>query len=372
MIPYSCQSVDSHDLQAILRVAGSTHLTQGVEVERFEESLSAYLGVNHVCVFNSGTSALFAVYQAFGLGENDLFLTTPITFAATSNMGVHLGAKPLFCDVGMDGNLDAKKLESRITEQCKVIVPVDFGGNPVEINTIREIASRHHLKIIEDASHALGSCYGGHKIGTSADATVFSFHAIKPITTMEGGAIVTNDSDVDQHVRMIRSHGMVKKDLWHSDMVSMGFNFRLSDVACALGTSQLKKLDSFLEKRNEIATIYERYFSGNPYFETIPIPAEHYSTRHLYPILLHPSLWKHKERIFRALVDLGIGVQVHYTPTYQFSFYQKKWGDMSVESAEFFYHSELSIPCHQNMSEEDIQYISEALFRVIEKCNRTL
>lgn len=367
MIPYSCQQIDQQDIDAVISALQGSHLTQGTKVDAFEEALAEYLGVRHVCVLNSATSALLAVYDAFGLGEGDHFLTTPITFAATANMGVHLGAKPLFCPIKPDGNLDEIELESHLTEASKVIVPVDFGGNPVRMDSLMTFALKHGLKVIGDASHALGSRYKGEKVGSQADAAVFSFHAIKPITTMEGGAVATDDSDIDAHVRLFRSHGIIKKQLWNSDMVGMGFNYRLSDVACALGISQLGKLDRFLEIRNTIADIYDKRFAGNPYFLTISIPEGSFSTRHLYPILLDRSLWCPKEEIFQSLREAGIGVQVHYRPIYQFSFYKKMFGDMRVESAEDFYRAELSIPCHQGMNESDAHRVADTLLGVLEK-----
>ncbi len=366
MIPYSRQSIDEDDINAVIEALKSDFLTGGKKVEEFEQALAKYLDVKYVCVMNSATSALHVAYKSIGLDKDDEIITTPITFAATSNAALMCEAKPIFCDVKTNGNINEEKIENLITSKTKAIVPVDFGGNPVNINKIQEICKKHKLHLIEDCAHALGSEIDGQKIGTQADISIFSFHAIKPITTCgEGGALVTNNKELYEKAKLLRSHGIVKKQVWNSDMVELGYNYRLSDVASALGISQLKKLDYFIEKRAEIASFYNERFENNPYFFPIKPPLHVKSAYHLYPILLDRSLWCAKEDIFKELQAKGIGIQVHYKPTYQFSYYKKLFGDIKLHNTEEFYKAELSIPCHQEMSLEDANFIADTLLNVL-------
>lgn len=364
MIPYSRQSINQNDIDAVVEALQSDFLTGGARVGAFEEALAHYLGVKHVCVMNSATSALHVAYQIIGLHEGDEIITTPLTFAATSNTAVQCGAKPIFCDIKFDGNIDERRIEALITPQTKAVVPVDFGGNPLLIHTLKALCEKHQLFLIEDASHALGSEIQGIKVGQTADMTIFSFHAIKPITTFEGGAIATNNSAFYEKAKLLRSHGIVKKTHWNSDMLLLGENYRLSDVACALGLSQLGRLDDFIAKRTQIAYYYDAYFKDNPYFTTIAIDKTHKSAYHLYPILLDRSLWCSKEELFEALHVKGVGVQVHYKPVYQFSYYKEHFGEQRLNNAEDFYRAELSIPCHQGMSMDDAAFVAQTLLEV--------
>ena len=367
MIPYSTQFIENDDIAAVVEILQSSHLTQGEKVEEFEEAIARTVGAKHCIVFNSATSALHGAYAACGLMEGDEIITTPISFVATSNMAIALGVKPLFCDVKPDGNIDENLIEALITPRTRAIVPVDFAGKPVAISSINAIAQKHNLLVIEDASHALGSSVEGRKIGSLADMTIFSFHAIKPITTGEGGAIVTNSEEFAQKLRLFRSHGIVKKQLWNSDMVSLGYNFRMTEFAAALGLSQLHKLDRFLSVRDTVAHYYDERFKNHKLFTTIHIDPNEQSARHLYVLLLSPELHCVKEEIFTELHTLGIGVQVHYKPIYQNSFYKERFGEQRLVGAENFYKSELSIPCHQKMSMEDAIHVANTVLDVIEK-----
>ena len=366
MIPYSKQLIEACDIDAVVETLQSGFLTGGPKVAAFEEALATYLGVKHVCVMNSATSALHVAYQIIGLQEGDELITTPLTFAATSNTAIQCGAKPVFCDIHYDGNIDEKKIEALITPRTKAIAPVDFGGNPLPIHTLKALCEKHNLFLIEDASHALGSELDGKKVGNVADMTIFSFHAIKPITTFEGGAIVTNNTEFYEKAKLLRSHGIVKKELWNSDMLMLGENYRLSDVACALGLSQLSRLEQFIEKRNAIAHYYDERFKNNPFFTTITIASNKRSSYHLYPILLDRSLWCSKEDIYKALHTKGLGVQVHYKPVYQYTYYKTLFGEQNLPVAEEFYKAELSIPCHQGMSMDDALFVADTLFEVLE------
>lgn len=367
MIPYSTQLIEQDDIDAVVEVLHSPYLTQGDKVAEFEAALAKYVGVKHVIVMNSATSALLSLYAACEIGEGDEIITTPISFVATSNMFVNLGAKPVWCDIRLDGNIDENKIETLITPKTKAIVVVDYGGKPVAFEKIEQIAKKHSLLLIDDASHALGSSVGQQKIGSFGDATIFSFHAIKPITTGEGGAVATDNDAIAEKARLYRSHGIVKKEFWNSDMVQMGQNFRLTEIAAALGLSQLKKLDGFIAKRNEIAAYYDERFKNEKLFLTQKLAPAHTSARHLYPIVLNPELHCKKEDIFTKLLERGIGVQVHYKPIYQNSFYIKRFGETRLEVANDFYRSELSIPCQHKMSLEDAKTVADTFLEVIGK-----
>ncbi len=365
MIPYSTQSINHDDIDAVTKVLKSSHLTQGQQVEAFEHALAEYVGVRHAIVLNSATSALLAAYSAIGLQEGDEVITTPISFVATSNMMIALGAKPVFCDIRLDGNIDETKIESLITSKTKAIVAVDFAGKPVKHSYIQELAKRYNLHFIDDASHALGSYSCEGKVGQLADMSIFSFHAIKPITTGEGGAVLTDDDQFAEHIRLFRSHGITKKQLWNSDMSMMGYNFRMTDIAAALGLSQLRRVDAFIKKRNEIAEYYDERFKDETLFSTIKIEEGTSSSRHLYPLVLTPALHCPKEEIFTALHEQGIGVQVHYKPIYKNSFYTKRFGEQRLSVTEDFYRSELSIPCHQEMTMSDAEYVADNVLKTI-------
>jgi UDP-4-amino-4,6-dideoxy-L-N-acetyl-beta-L-altrosamine transaminase len=308
-----------------------------------------------------------AAYTVCGITKDDEIITTPISFVATSNMFVALGAKPIWCDVKLDGNIDENLIEKLITPYTKAIVAVDFAGKAVEFLKIQEIAKKHNLLFIDDASHALGSSFNGKKVGSLADVSILSFHAIKPITTGEGGAVLTDSEEWAKKLKLFRSHGIVKKELWNSDMISLGHNFRLTEIAAALGVSQLKKLDRFIKIRNELSVYYDERFKNEKRFLTQKIPQNMVSSRHLYPIILNPEFHCQKEEIFKELQNRGIGVQVHYKPIYQNSFYKEYFGDTSLQVADDFYKSEISIPCHQKMSMADAKYVADIFLETISK-----
>ena len=367
MIPYSTQLIDDDDIDEVIKVLKSSSLTQGEKIEEFEEALCIYTGAKYAVTFNSATSALYAAYSTCRLKDGDEVITSPISFVATSNMLVQVGAKPIWCDVKLDGNIDERFIQKLITPKTKAIVVVHFAGKPVELDKIHSIAKKHNLLVIEDAAHALGSSFNSKKIGSISDMSIFSFHAIKPITTGEGGAVLTDNKEYAKELRLFRSHGIVKKAFWNSDMISLGHNFRLTEIAAALGLSQLKKLDTFIQKRNEIASFYDEAFKNEKLFTTIKINESDTSSRHLYPIILIPSLQCSKEDIFKELREKNIGVQVHYKPIYQNSFYINKFGKTSLHVANDFYRSELSIPCQHKMTLQDAQYIANTLLDILQQ-----
>jgi len=365
MLSYSTQLIDEEDINAVVEVLKSPFITQGKRVEAFEEALCSFTNANYAVAFNSATSALLAAYSVAGICEGDEVITSPVSFVATSNMFVSLGAKPIWCDVKEDGNLDEEKLEALITSKTKAIVPVHFAGKSVEIEKILEIADRYNLLVIEDGAHALGSSTNARMIGSISPMSIFSFHAIKPITTGEGGAVMCDSLEYAKELRLFRSHGMVKKELWDSNMQSMGYNFRMTEIAASMGITQLLKLPNFIEQRNAIAHYYEKVFKDVVGFKTIKLNKTLLSSRHLYPILLDSKLHKYKKGIFKELQKSGLGVQVHYKPIYQNSFYTEKFGELTLEGAEEFYKSEISIPCHQKMSLEDAKSVAKTLLQII-------
>lgn len=367
MNPYSRQVIDEADIKAVVAALREDILTGGGTVATFEKKIAEYTGVREAVVFNSGTAALHAAYHILGIGEGDEVITTPISFAATSNAALYVGARPVFVDVRFDGNINETLIEAAITEKTRAVVPVDYAGTPVAIEAINAIARKHDLKVIEDGAHAFGSMRGAQKVGAQADVTTFSFHPVKPFTTLEGGALVTDDPALAEAARRFRSHGIERGRLWNMDMVELGYNYRLSDVQCALGISQLEKLDGFLKKREEIAAYYDKAFAGHSLLFAPRLPEGIRSSRHLYPVMLDRTLWCSKEDIFQACREAGLGVQVHYKPIYQHSYYKKLFGPQRLDTAEDFYRAELSIPCHHAMGVEEAETVVKKVSEILEK-----
>lgn len=374
IIPYSRQSIDEDDIKAVVDVLRSDFLTQGPKVQEFESALSEYCGSKYSVVFSSGTAALHAAYFAAGIGQGDEIITSPITFVATANASLYLGAKPVFADVEMQtGNIDPASAEKLITEKTKALVPVHYAGHPVDIDAIHDIAKRHNLIVIEDACHAIGAAYNGKKVGSLSDMTIFSFHPVKPITTGEGGAVLTDSKGYYEKLLMFRSHGITKEKFansphgdWYYEMHYLGNNYRLTDIQSAIGISQLSKLDMFIQKRKNIAQKYNEIFSGNKFFD---LPKEkHYasSSWHLYPVQLKDTYAKKKDEIFRKLREKGLGVQVHYMPAYFHPYYVKMGYELGIcPKAELFYKKQLSLPLHHAMSDEDIRRVIEEVNNVV-------
>ncbi|GAA7245694.1 UDP-4-amino-4,6-dideoxy-N-acetyl-beta-L-altrosamine transaminase [Helicobacter pylori] len=365
---YSEPCLDEEDKKAVLEVLNSKQLTQGKRSLLFEEALCEFLGVKHALVFNSATSALLTLYRNFSDFSADCneIITTPISFVATANMLLESGYKPVFAEIKNDGNIDELALEKLINKKTKAIVSVDYAGKSVEIESIQKLCKRHSLSFLSDSSHALGSEYQNKKVGGFALASVFSFHAIKPITTAEGGAVVTNDGELYEKMKWFRSHGMIKKDFFEGEVKSIGHNFRLSEIQSALGLSQLKKAPLLMQKREEIALVYDRIFKDNPYFTPLHPSLKDKSSNHLYPILMRQKFFTCKKLILENLHKRGILAQVHYKPIYQYQLYQQLFNTAPLKSAEDFYRAEISLPCHANLDLKSVQNIAHGVLKTFE------
>ncbi|EPZ71390.1 UDP-4-amino-4,6-dideoxy-N-acetyl-beta-L-altrosamine transaminase [Helicobacter pylori] len=365
---YSEPCLDEEDKKAVLEVLNSKQLTQGKRSLLFEEALCEFLGVKHALVFNSATSALLTLYRNFSSFNADCneIITTPISFVATANMLLESGYKPVFAGIKNDGNIDELALEKLINEKTKAIVSVDYAGKSVEAKSIQKLCKKHSLSFLSDSSHALGSEYQNQKVGGFALASVFSFHAIKPITTAEGGAVVTNDSELHEKMKWFRSHGMLKKDFFEGEVKSVGHNFRLNEIQSALGLSQLKKAPLFMQKREEVALVYDRIFKDNPYFTPLHPLLKDKSSNHLYPILMRQKFFTCKKLILENLHKLGILAQVHYKPIYQYQLYQQLFNTAPLKSAEDFYRAEISLPCHADLNLESVQNIAHGVLKTFE------
>ncbi|NHA81384.1 UDP-4-amino-4,6-dideoxy-N-acetyl-beta-L-altrosamine transaminase [Helicobacter pylori] len=369
---YSEPCLDEEDKKAVLEVLNSKQLTQGKYSLLFEEALCEFLGVKHALAFNSATSALLTLYRNFSEFSADCneIITTPISFVATANMLLESGYTPVFAEVKNDGNIDELALEKLITKKTKAIVSVDYAGKSVETESIQRLCKKHSLSFLSDSSHALGSEYQNKKVGGFALASVFSFHAIKPITTAEGGAVVTNDSELYEKMKLFRSHGMLKKDFFEGEVKSIGHNFRLNEIQSALGLSQLKKAPLLMQKREEVALVYDRIFKDNPYFTPLHPLLKDKSSNHLYPILMDQKFFTFKRSILESLHKLGILAQVHYKPIYQYQLYQQLFNTAPLKSAEDFYNAEISLPCHANLNLESVQNIAHGVLKTFEGFNR--
>lgn len=377
MYPYSTQLIQEDDKSALLDALSDEYLTQGWRAREFESAIAQYCGAHYALVCNSATSALYIAYHAINSmlyaksPNTPIFaITTPISFVATTNMMLANHITPIFADITPSGHLDAKSVREILTSHphkahIKILVSMDYGGASIDCEQMRQLAQEFDLIWVSDSSHAFGASYRGQKLGSQADVSIFSFHAIKPITTAEGGALVTNHEEIYTYAQPLISHGIIKGKAWEYDCLDCGFNFRMHELSAALGLSQIHRIESFIAKREEIAQFYHQYFANNPFFSLLP-HSQDQSTHHLYPIFLHPPLWQHKRSIFENLHAHGVGVQVHYIPIYSFSLYKQRFGVMSLENAQRFYNAELSIPCAQSMDREDAKKVGDIILDVLD------
>lgn len=362
MIPYGRQYLDRSDRRAVLRTLKSDRLTQGPKVSEFETALAAYCHTKYAVAVSSGTAALHLAYLAAGLGPGDEVITTPNTFVATANMLLAVGTKPVFGDIRPDTyNLDESKIESLITARTKAIVPVHFAGHPCAMDKIWDIAAKHNLTVIEDAAHALGASYQNTFIGGGQSAmAIFSFHPVKLITTGEGGAIITNNQNLYEKLKLLRSHGVTKDKNGFNVMTELGYNYRLPDINAALGLSQLKKLKRFIQKRQELAGLYLRELKD---FPEIILPVEHQDVRsswHLFVIRTkNPT---DRLPLYEHLKQSGIGVNFHYPPVYTHPYYRKhSYRSINLPVAESYASTAMTIPLYPHLKKNQVRHISEAI-----------
>jgi dTDP-4-amino-4,6-dideoxygalactose transaminase len=368
VIPYGRHSLDDSDVDAVVTALRSDWLTTGPRVEEFELALQSIVGAPTVSV-SSGTAALHSAFAAIGIDPGDEIITPPITFIATQATAVLLGAKIVFADVQPDtANIDPKAVEAAITGRTKAIVAVDYAGHPADMDELREIADRHKIYLIEDAAHSLGSNYKDRPVGSIADLTTFSFFPTKNFTTGEGGAVSSTKPELLEKVRKFSRQGIVRESEkfinkqegpWHQEVQQFGLNYRLPDILCALGISQLTRISDFKKRRREIYQYYTNELKFTTKVQT-PTEKEYVDTNwHLFPIQVPKA---ERLKIYTNLRENGILAQVNYFPAHLHPVFKSqgyKWGDFPV--SEDFYDSEISLPMHFELSNENIEFISNIL-----------
>ncbi|MBQ9361077.1 MAG: UDP-4-amino-4,6-dideoxy-N-acetyl-beta-L-altrosamine transaminase [Lachnospiraceae bacterium] len=373
MIPYSTQCIEEDDIKSVADALRNEYLTGGPTVEQFESSFAKYTGAKYAVAVSSGTAALHIACMAIGLGTGDEVITTPNTWVSSANVAFYCGAKPVFADIDNQSyNIDPSEIERKITNKTRIIIAVDYSGRPCDMDRINDIAKEHGIFVIEDAAHSIGALYKGRKVGALADITTFSFHPVKQMTTCEGGMITTDSEELYNRCKFIRAYGMVKNSEterkegpWFSDQQLLGYNYRLSDVQCSLGISQLKKVNRFIERRKEIANIY---FSELSDIDGIMLPAqdkEYLSSFHLFPVLVEREK---RKALYLRLREEEVGVGVHYYPVYRNTYYQNNgYNDVICPVAENFYDRELSLPVHYRMTDQDVDYIVHTIRRIVKE-----
>lgn len=370
-IPYGRQYVDDEDIEEVVKVLKSDFLTTGPAIEEFEKKVADYVGAKYAVAVANGTAALHSACYAANIGKGDEVITTPITFAASSNCAFYCGAVPVFADIDPKTyNIDPSDVEKKITDRTKAIIAVHFTGQPCDMERIHEIANKHGLIVIEDAAHALGAVYEGKKVGSLSEMTTFSFHPVKHITTGEGGMVLTNHQELYERLKLFRTHGITREEHllrkndgpWYYEQLDLGYNYRITDIQCALGISQMKKLPYFLERRKEIAERYQEAFAD---CENIQCPYQKPGCEnawHLYVIRIKGG--KRKE-VFEKLREAGIGVNVHYIPVYQHPYYQEHgYKDISCPNAEQYYEEAISLPIYPALKEAEQEYVIETVQKI--------
>lgn len=373
-IPYGRQTIEEDDIQAVADALRSDYLTTGPKVAEFEQAVCEYTGAKYAVAVSNGTAALHAACYAAGIGTGDEVITTPLTFAASANCVLYCGGTPVFADVDPKTyNIDPVEIERHITDKTKAIIPVHLAGQPCDMDEIHEIAKRHHLLVIEDGAHALGATYHGLPVGTGSDMVTFSFHPVKPVTTGEGGMIVTDEEHFYQKLLLFRSHCITRdEDLmtenegpWFYQQLDLGYNYRMTDIQCALGLSQMKKLDRFLARRRFLASRYDDAFAGNEHIVTPYQAPGRESGWHLYMIQV-----PHHDRreVFEKLRSAGIGVNVHYIPVYRHPYYRSHgYADVCCPNGEEIYTHLMSLPLYPGLTESEQDYVIEKVLEASAK-----
>lgn len=373
MIPYGRQTIEEDDIQAVVDVLRSDYLTTGPKIAEFEKMVADYVGAKYAVAISNGTSALHAACFAAGIQPGDEVITTPLTFAASANCVLYCGGTPVFADVDPKTyNIDPEDIRRKITDKTKAIIAVHLAGQPCDMDEIHKIAKEHDLLVIEDGAHALGSVYKGKKVGTLSDMTTFSFHPVKPITTGEGGMIVTDNEQFYQKMMLFRSHGITREENlmtrndgpWFYQQLDLGYNYRITDIQCALGCSQMKKLDRFLARRKQIVARYNEAFADCENIITPYQLPETESGWHLYIVQVKNC---DRRKVFEALREQGIAVNVHYIPVYMHPYYQEHgYKDVHCKNAEEIYSHIITLPLYPALTEEQQKFVIEKVMDALE------
>ena len=371
-IPYGKQTISEDDINSVIEVLKSNFLTTGPKVKEFEEKIVTYSGAKYCVAVSNGTAALHLASLVL-LNENDKVLTTPNSFLATSNSILYVNAKPIFVDIQEDGNIDLDLCEEQLKKDSsiKAIYVVHFSGNPVNQRKLKYLKETYNIKILEDCAHSIGAIFDGIKAGSCAnsDCSIFSFHPVKHITTGEGGEITTNSKELYEKLLFLRGHGMsVRADIapWHYDMIELGFNYRLTDISCALGLSQLKKLDSFLYLRRSIAKRYDDFFSKIDFIKPLYTFTNN-SAYHLYVIKIDfEKLNIDKKEFVLKMREKNIGLQLHYIPINKQPYYKNLgYGNEQTPIMDKYYEQAISLPIYPNLTNEEQNYVCEKILEIL-------
>ena len=372
MIPYGRQFIDDEDIQAVVKTLRSDWLTTGPAVKAFEEAFAEYVGSRYAVAVCNGTAALHAIMNCLEIGSGDEVIVPAMTFAATANAVVYQGGTPVFCDVDPDSLLiDHEHVEALMTPRTRAVVAVDYTGQPCNYSKLKNVTEKHRLTLVADGCHALGAEYRKVRVGNITGLTAFSFHPVKHITTGEGGMVTTNSETQYHRLLQFRNHGITtdfrereKTGSWFYEMTDLGFNYRISDIQCALGRSQLKKLPDFLNRRNAIANRYRSAFSETEHILPLAVSRDVLHAWHLFVVRVDfDRLGMDRETVFLRLRNEGIGVNVHYLPVHLHPFYQRKYGTHSgmCPIAESAYECILSLPIHPAMTDIDVEHVISSM-----------
>lgn len=377
-IYYGRQWIEEDDVEAVREVLLSDYLTCGPKVREMEKTLEKYTGAKHAVAVSNGTAALHCACIAAGIGPGDEVITTPITFAASANCVLYCGAKPVFADINPDTyNIDPDSIIEHITDKTKAIVAVDFTGQAVEIERIREICDKYNLIFIEDAAHSIATKYNGKQVGALADITTFSFHPVKTITGGEGGACLTNREDLYEKLVLAHTHGITHDESmmegaphegpWYYEQISLGYNYRITDFQAALITNQMKKINKFVSRRKEIVSRYNEAFEKMPEIIVQKEIEQSDTCRHLY--IIRPDFDKlscTRREFFDAMSAENVQCQIHYVPVYWFPYYQHLGYEKGIcPQAERIYNGIMSIPLYPKMSDADVEDVINAVSKVV-------
>ena len=375
---YGHQYIDEADIQAVTEVLKSDYLTCGPKVTALEKKLCELTGAKYAVVCSNGTAALHIAALAAGLGEGDELITTPITFAASANCALYCGAKPVFADINpATYNIDPKSVQEKITDHTKAVVAVDFTGQAVELDSLLAMCHEKGIILIEDGAHSIGTKYNGKPIGSIADMTTFSFHPVKTVTGGEGGAVLTNSEDLYEKLLLYRSHGITRESKlleresdgpWYYEQIDLGYNYRITDIQCALILSQIDKLEQFAARRKEIVRKYNEAFSQIPeLFVQQEIP-ESDTTRHLYILRIRPELLTiDRKGFFEAMGAENICCNVHYIPVYRHPHYEKLgYKEGLCPNAEKLYNEMMSLPLYYSLTDQDVDDVIMAVRKIVD------